>query len=686
MSLLYRSAILVAFCFLAFGAAAQTPAQTPEQAAESLPALKASVDHAVSVVNPALVRIRVVSTEYSDGREMKYQSTGSGAIISREGHIITNHHVAGHATRLFCTMSDREEIEADLVGADAMTDIAVIKLKAPGREFPVAAFGDSTKVRVGDTVLAMGCPMALSQSVTLGIVSNTEVVLPQWSGPGGKLKEDGEDVGSLVKWIGHDAEIAPGNSGGPLVNLAGEIVGINEIWMGLGGAIPGNLAKDVADQLVANGKVTRAWLGIVLQPRLKYAKETRGALVSAVVGGSPADTAGIKAGDLLLSLAGTPVGVQYSEELPDFNRFAAALPIGQETDAVVLRDGAEVPLKVTPEQREEVQPKEQELKEWGITASNLSMIMAKEMKRPNRDGVIVTSVRTGGAAGEAKPSVNPRDVIVEVGGTPIANMQDLAAATAKITEGKTEPTPVLTTFERRTERYVAVVKVGVKDLLDPGLEVKKAWLPIETQVVTREIAQQLGRPEMTGFRVTQVYSGTAAEAAGLKTGDYVLAVDDEPLTASAPEHNEELSALIRQYKVGDTVNLKVLRGAEELVVPVELVRSPMLEREMKEYRNNDFELTVRDISFFSRAKEQWKEDRQGVVVSEVKPGGWAALGKVGVGDLILAVDGADVVDIASFSAKMGEIAVQKPNSVVFKILRGIYTFYVELEPKWESGQ
>ena len=656
------------------------------QSVEPSPELKASVDHAVSLVNPALVRIRVVSTEYSDGREMKYQSTGSGAIISREGHIITNHHVAGHATRLFCTMSDREEIEAELVGTDAMTDIAIIKLKAPGREFPVAAFGDSTKIRVGNTVLAMGCPMALSQSVTLGIVSNTEVVLPQWSGLGGEFKEDGEDVGSLVKWIGHDAEIAPGNSGGPLVNLEGEIIGINEIWMGLGGAIPGNLAKGVADQLIANGKVTRAWLGIVLQPRLKYSKETRGALVSSVVGGSPADTSGVKAGDLLLSLAGNPVSIQYSEELPDFNRFAADLPLGQEADLVVLRDAAEVPLKITPVPREEVRPKEQELKEWGITASNLSLMMAKEMKRSSRDGVMVTSVRTGGAAGEAKPSINPRDVLVEVGGTPIANLEDLAAATAKILEGKSDPVPVLATFERKTERYVAVVKVGIKDLLDPGLEVKKAWLPVETQVVTREIAQQLQRPGMTGFRVTQVYPGTTAETAGVKTGDYVLAVDEEPLTASAPEHNEELAALIRQYKVGDVVKLKILRGAEELMVPVELVRSPMLEREMKEYRNNEFELTVRDISFFSRAKEQWKQDRQGVLVSEVKPGGWAALGKVAVGDLILAADGTNIGDIAAFSAKMGEIAAEKPNSVVFKILRGIYTFYVQLEPKWETGQ
>jgi len=675
----YSLAVSVALCLAAFMAAADDG--TPVR-----PALKASVDHAVNMVNPALVRIRVVSTEYADGREMKYQSTGSGAIITREGHIITNHHVAGHATRLFCTMADKEEIEADLVGTDPLTDISVIKLKAEGREFPVARFGDSTKLRKGDTVLAMGCPMALSQSVTLGIVSNTEVILPRWSGPGSGLQQDGEDVGSLVKWIGHDAEIAPGNSGGPLVNLAGEIVGINEIWMGLGGAIPGNLAKQVADQLMATGDVTRAWLGIALQPRLKHSNAGRGALISSVIGGGPADEAGIKPGDLLLSIAGRPVDIRYQEQLPDFNRFAAELPIGEEAEAVVLRGEEEISMKITPERREQVRPKEQELKEWGITASDLSLMQAKEMKRKSRDGVLVTSVRTGAAADEAKPAIRSNDVIIEVGGNPVANLHELVEMTADIVEGKEDPVPVLTTFERKTERYVTVVEVGIKDLLDPALEVKKAWLPVETQVVTNDIAEQLERPGMTGFRVTQIYSGTTAEAAGLKTGDYLLAVDGERLTASAPEHDEELAALIRQYRVGDTVELKVLRGGEEVTVPVELVRSPMLEREMKEYRDNNFELTVRNLSFFNRAKEQLEEDRQGVLVSEVKSGGWAALGKLAVGDLILAVDGANISDVEAFEAVMTKVAEDKPDSVVLKVLRGIYTFYVELEPKWETGQ
>src|SRR6266496_3575973 len=168
-------------------------------AADTSDGLRAAVDAAVSKVKPALVRIQVVSTYYIEGREQKHQSVGSGVIITKEGHLITNHHVAGHGTRFFCTLADREDVEAELVGTD-----------------------------------------------TLGIISNNEMVMPKFFGPLGRMKLDGEDVGLLVRWFAHDAAIYGGNSGGPLVNLKGEVIGINEISLGLGGAIPGNLAHHVA--------------------------------------------------------------------------------------------------------------------------------------------------------------------------------------------------------------------------------------------------------------------------------------------------------------------------------------------------------------------------------------------------------------------------------------------------------
>ncbi len=647
-------------------------------------ALRAQMDAAIDTVKPALVRIRVVSTEFGDGREIKQQAVGSGAIITKDGYIITNHHVAGHAAQMFCTLWNREEIEAELIGTDPLTDISIIKLiPEKPRQFAFVSFGDSSKVRVGDSVLAMGSPMALSQSVTLGIVSNTEMVIPRFWG-GSTFKLDGENVGGLVRWLAHDAAIYGGNSGGPLVNLKGDIIGINEISYGLSGAIPGNLAKSVADQLVAKGKIQRSWLGVDVQPLFKHSAEQRGILVSGVVGDSPADRAGLQAGDLMLRLNGQATDVRFDEQLPEFMALTSGLAIGKEVTAVVKREGKERTLKLTPAEREEVFPKQKELKQWGLTARNLSSLLAREMKRDGTAGVLVASVRPGGPAGDAKPALEPRDVLVEVNGEAISNLSALGEFTRKLTEGKTEPVPVIATFERKAARFLTVVKVGIQDLKDPGLEVTKAWLPVETQVISRDIAKQLGDPKLKGFYITRVFAGSTAEKAGLKPGDFITAVDDEKLTATGAEFEDELTSLIRQYDVGRTVALSLLRGKSILKISVELARSPRQRREMKKYRNNEFEFTVRDVSFFDAAEQQLKDEQHGVLVEEVKSGSWAELGGLGVGDLMLEINSQPTARVDDVRHAMEQIAREKQPVVTIKVLRGIHTAFLELEPNWKN--
>jgi len=676
MSAYGRALLMVLLVGLLMGGA---PAQ------ESSDSLRASVDNAVQQVKPALVRIHVVETYYREGREMKYESSGSGVVITPEGHVVTNHHVAGHAKQLKCTFADKSEVSAELIGGDPLTDIAVIKLDtSEGRTYPVARFGDSSAVRVGDHVLAMGSPLALSQSVTLGIVSNTEMIMPEFIGRRDRLEQDGEDVGALVRWLAHDAEIHPGNSGGPLVNMAGEVIGINEIKMGLSGAIPGNLAKSVAEALIAHGKVRRAWLGVEVQPRLKHDQATAGILLGGTVKDSPADKAGLLSGDLLVSLAGNPIDVRFQEQVPDFNLFVSNLAIGAPVEAVVLRDGAEVALTVTPEERQPVEPDQFELKQWGITVRDISFMMAKELKRDNADGVLVTSVRPGGPAGAAKPEINPGDILVAIAGKPVKTVEELREATHTLTKDAEDPVPTLTAFERKTGQYVTVVEVGTTELSDPGREVKKAWLPVETQVLTRDIAALLEDTTLTGFRITQVYEDSTAEKAGLEVGDLILAVDGEKLTASAPEHYEELPALIRQYRPKDTAELAVMRGTERMEIPVELIRAPMVSREMEKYENKEFEFTVRDVAFFDRATEQWPEDQKGVLVEQVKPGSWAALGRLSEGDLIIAVDGQEVENVAVMEKLMDQVATDRAAAVVFSVQRGIHGFFIELEPKWDT--
>lgn len=648
--------------------------------------LQTAVDQAVQRVKPALVRIHVVTTSYREGRELKFQASGSGAIISPDGFVVTNHHVAGHAKQLMCTLADRSEIEAELIGTDPLTDIAVIKLrprdnKAP---FPYVSFGDSSRVQVGDQVMAMGSPLALSQSVTLGIVSNTEMVMPRQMGFG-SFQLDGEDVGMLVRWIAHDAVIYPGNSGGPLVDLRGQIVGINEISFGLGGAIPGNLARQIANDLIKFGDVPRSWLGMSIQPLLKHEERDRGALIAGTIEGSPAEKAGIQSGDILLSLNGEKTLVRYDEELPELNRMIADLPVGSEAKCVLLRDGKEVTLTMTTTQREPRRPEQREFKEWGITGRNISYIMSKEMKRESTDGVVVTSVAPGGPAGDAKPSINRGDILVSVAGQPIKNLSELAAKTDDLMKDSHEPTPVLTTFERKAETYVTAVEVGIRELNDPGLEVKKAWLPVNTQVITRDIADLLGDNDLTGFRVTHVFRESTADKAGLKVGDLILAVDGQVLRASAPEHYEELPTLIRNYRVGTTVELSVQRDGDAMMIPVELIRAPKLDREMRKYRDENFEFTARDITFFDKAEEQWEESKSGVLVTEVKSGSWAELGMLRVGDLVQAVNGTPVGSVTELRDVMEGIADREEDAVVMKVLRGIYTVYVEMEPKWDEN-
>ncbi|MDI6785021.1 MAG: PDZ domain-containing protein, partial [bacterium] len=246
--------------------------------------------------------------------------------------------------------------------------------------------------------------------------------------------------------------------------------------------------------------------------------------------------------------------------------------------------------------------------------------------------------------------------------------------------------PVVVAFDRKAERYLTVVKVGIKQLEDPGLEVRKAWVPVATQVLTRDLANGLGIPGKTGVRVTQVYPNTTAEKAGLKVGDLVIALDGEKIAASQPEDFEVFPTMVRQYKIGVTAELTVLRREkqEELQIPLVLAASPKLAREMKKYRDDTFDFTVREIGFLDKAKEKWVEEQPGVLVDSVGEGGWAALAHLAVDDLLLNIDNQPIQVLADVEKLMKQVAEKKPSSVVLQVQRGTQKMYIELKPSWST--
>jgi len=651
-------------------------------------AAKADVDiqRAVDAVYPALVRIHVVYEEGQGGRMEKNRASGSGAIISEDGYIITNHHVAGRATRIVCRLSNREEVDAVLIGTDALSDLAILKLDLSSRRDPnaklaVAKFGDSDKLKVGDVVLAMGSPSGLSQSVTKGIVANTAMILPSNSGD---FLLDGENVGELVRWIGHDAVIYRGNSGGPLVNLQGEIVGINEVGIAsMGGAIPANLAKAVAKEIIATGKVSRSWIGLEVQPLLKQMTKERGILVSSVLPDSPAKAAGMQPGDFVTEFNGAAVAESRSpEDIPVFNRMVLTSPVGSQLTLKGLRNGQPMSWKMTTVVREPNEAKEAELSEWGLTVRSFTRMSALEKRRENKRGVLVDSVRSGGPSAEAKPALRNGDIILRVNDINVTDAAALTKFTKEFTAGAPAPKPVTVTFERDSQELITVAKIGPDLQGDKPGRPAKAWLGLETQVMTSQIAEVLDLEGKKGVRVTRVIPDSPAEKAGLKVGDVLLKLDGQVIQASTPSDDELFGNLIRDYKVGSEAELLGRRGTNELKLTAKLGPQPKPNSDQAEFRDDQFEFKARDLSFNDRVDEKLGATEKGVRIVSVQNSGWAALAGLSSGDILFSIGGQPTDSIGSLKQVLSKLKEEKPRRVMLFIKRGVRTYFLELEPKW----
>ncbi|MFQ5670363.1 MAG: trypsin-like peptidase domain-containing protein [Acidobacteriota bacterium] len=450
------SRVLVASCL----AACLSAPLAVRASAAGVGNLQAEIYTARDRVMPALVHIQPILDVYRMGEKEQVAVTGSGVIFSPDGYVLTNNHVVENAARVTCTLSTRQEVAADLVGRDPLTDLAVLKLRGqpPASGWPHAALGDSSRLEAGQYVLAMGSPLGLSRSLSVGVISSLDRYIPESQLP------SGSPTGLYNTWIQTDAAINPGNSGGPLVSLDGYVIGINAravpiFGENIGFAIPANLAREVSSALIENGEITRSWIGVHWQSMKSLTsffglKERRGVVVGDVVRGSPAEEAGLRAGDIVLKYNGTPVSVWFEEEIPAFKKRVADSPVGQPVSLSVLRDGEEQQLSLVPQRRASAQGSQKEGREWGFTIREVTKEMAAKMNLPRRRGVLISGVKPGSFAAEA--GLRPGDLVTRVDDVEIEDLEHWSQIYQQAVQERRPQ--VLITVRRGPASYFFVVR------------------------------------------------------------------------------------------------------------------------------------------------------------------------------------------------------------------------------------
>jgi serine protease Do len=363
-------------------------------------------------------------------RNYKEHGLGSGVIVSPDGYILTNNHVAGHADEIHVTLMDKREFTAKVIGKDPKTDLALIKIDTK-QQLPYASLGESAKAEVGDWVMAIGSPFGFNLTVTSGIISAKGRALG----------------GNYDDFIQTDASINPGNSGGPLFDTQGQVIGINTAIYsstgsnaGIGFAIPIDIAKSVMEQLKEHGRVVRGWLGVEIQevtPDLAKSFNLAtpiGALVAGVEKGGPAAKAGIQRGDIIVKFNGNVVHDQH--ELPEM---VAATPLGKQVPVEVIRDGKHVTLTTTIAELKEQQVASAEGagepgSSWGLQVRDITPDIAQQLGLSNTKGVVVSGVKPDSPAAEA--GLQQGDVVLEINHKKVASADEFAALAKDTQKGK----------------------------------------------------------------------------------------------------------------------------------------------------------------------------------------------------------------------------------------------------------
>jgi serine protease Do len=344
-------------------------------------------------IKPSVVHIEVVKKT----GQIRYMTLASGLIVDKGGFVLTNEHVVDDAQSVKVTLPSKIEYPAEIIGVDKQTDLALIKM-ATKEELSVAKLGNSDLIEVGEWVIAVGNPYGFDRTVSFGIVSGKGRVLPNIPGESQLIND----------FIQTDAAIDPGSSGGPLVNLRGEVVGINSIGFGRGQGftIPINVANQVKDKLLASGSIQRGWVGMAIQPLSRdYAKyfgqpDLEGILVSDVIPGSPAEEAGILPGDILVNYQGEKISAEKEEDLNKFQVMVSESEVGNPANLKNVRQGKDTTITLTISMQPKVKADEFET-QYDFTVKEITENLYQQYMLDDKEGVLVSFVEVGGVASTA---------------------------------------------------------------------------------------------------------------------------------------------------------------------------------------------------------------------------------------------------------------------------------------------
>jgi serine protease Do len=408
----------------------------------------------------AVVRIDVREIEFEAGTKRFAESIGSGVIFSEDGLVLTNAHVVSpRAVTIIVTLANLERVNASFVGWDHWTDLAVLRLDAANLRkrdlhFTHAEFGDSDKLFAGEVVFAVGTPHGLARTATRGIVSNNNRYFEDSRGV------RGYETGAFNTWLQTDAAINPGNSGGPLVTENGKVIGINaRAYVGadnLGFAIPGNIARNIADSLVRNGSIKRSYIGVIpgalqdLEQFYSLSMNT-GMLVNSIDVGSPAAKAGLRGGDVIIAIDGEKVDGRFPEQLPPIQNLIASKAPGTRLMLTVKRNSDLKDIPVITEVLESRQGEEWAFEKWGLSVRKVSKAFARENQFTDANGLLVIGVQAGFPADVA--GLARGDVIMTINHNAIVDMEAAKKLHAAF-EAHPEPTLVEARRNRSVSLYV----------------------------------------------------------------------------------------------------------------------------------------------------------------------------------------------------------------------------------------